>query len=241
MKRLIALFLLWPALASAGFQCQPPGCFLLTSGSLIAPVNDVGAGSFSFADHDSSISGRTCFGMCLGGPGVGPFAGLLEPGSFPNLSFEVGSFGSLVMSGIAGGVSWDPQPPGPPPPFEPGNAELVIQASGSRPITAAGTFSATFTLGASIIGQPSTAPPAPLGCGGLPPCQFVSWAGAGRVTYTVVPFTNENVPPGSAFQVTKVTYTLLEPSTAALLLLGFAGVAVLGWRRRSHTTLLPAG
>jgi hypothetical protein len=231
MKRLIALLLLLPALASAA-PCLPPGCFLLTSGSLVAPVNDVGAGSFSFADDDSLLSGSTCFGMCLGA--TTPIT-IVNAGEAPRLSFEDGSFGSLgINQAIAGGVSWDPAAPGLPPPFEPGNAELTIAVVGPEagPITVAGTFSAPFRLSASVIGQPSTAPPNPNGCAGLPPCQFVAWAGAGRVTYTVVPFTNENLPPGSAFQVTKVTYTLVpEPSTAALLLIALGALGCQAWAR----------
>jgi hypothetical protein len=81
--------------------------------------------------------------------------------------------------------------------------------------------------------EPSSGPPSSA-CYLPPICSAASFEGAGRVTYDVVPNPPNPNLPGTFFSISKATYTLvLEPSTASLLLIAFAGLAVMSRRRRS--------
>jgi hypothetical protein len=237
MKRLIALSLLLPALASAA-QC-PPGPCQLTSGSLVAQ-GDLGAGSFSFAGPGALISGSTCFGFpCPGGNG--PIDGNLQlaVGDHPRMGFSDGTSESLNMDASTGGQSWAYDASR----VDAGGATIEADVLQTPPITGAGTFSAPFTLFAGVQGwpEPSSGPPGP-NCSGPPTCSAAIFEGAGRVTYDVVPNPPNPNLPGTFFSISKATYTLVpEPSTAALLLIGLAGIAVMGRRRRSDATLLASG
>lgn len=63
--------------------------------------------------------------------------------------------------------------------------------------------------------------------------------GTGTVAYNTVP--DPNLP--GMFKVTEATFTFTapEPSIPSLLLLCFAGLAVLSRRRRAGAALLPTG
>jgi hypothetical protein len=135
---------------------------------------------------------------------------------------------NLSISVTVGGVPWQP-------PISEGNETAILQ-SRVGPITGAGTYSAPFEFEATFTGVPASLPQ-PQFCND----QCTTWfiGGVGTMVTDVVPL------PGfpNNFYIDKATLTFgaPEPSTASLLLLGFAGLAILGWRRRSRATLIQTG
>jgi hypothetical protein len=98
-------------------------------------------------------------------------------------------------------------------------------------ISGAGVYKAPFSIFAHL---------GPDSCIGITCPNGVTVTGTGLATMNIVPmgFSFPNL-----FQVagTTVVFGAPEPSTSSLLLLGFAGLAVLSCRRRFRATLPPAG
>jgi len=95
-----------------------------------------------------------------------------------------------------------------------------------------GTYHSTFNFFENFAGGPEVGDVCtPTTCLG------VHIVGSGTATWDLIP--NPNIT--GAFDISQVTFTFKapEPSTTSLLLLGVAGLAVLGRRRRSRVTLLP--
>jgi len=112
-----------------------------------------------------------------------------------------------------------------------------MNAGTAKPITHPGTYSASFNLLSQFVGQPLA--PDEVHCTFETPCTYWNFFGAGTGVLYVADYPGQ---PNS-FMITggKFTFRAPEPSTAALLLLGVGGLAVLGLRRKSRVTLLPAG
>src|SRR5262249_6545587 len=105
-------------------------------------------------------------------------------------------------------------------------------------ITHAGTYVAEFLFLGSFNGQPASVSDF---CSASTPCTDWQFLGGGTGVIYVSDWPNQP----NTFYLTGGNFTfrslLPEPSTASLLLLGFAGLLYLGRRRRSRAMLLPAG
>jgi hypothetical protein len=182
---------------------------------------------FNFAGNGFSASGELTQWGNLQSPFTVTFLGY---GS----SYDASIYGStdnlitqfeLTVNGVPWGI-----PAG-------GDAQVffsaVLPVDGTLMIERPCSFEGSFT------GAPEPFAPG-LGCDVLK-CETLNFRGGGIVTYDMWPFLGG--PPNS-FTVVQETFqfgVVPEPSTASLLLVGFAGLAVMGRRRKSHTTLLPAG
>jgi hypothetical protein len=235
MKQLITLSILLlagPSLASA----QETQTFYATTGSMIDPS---GAGaSYTVSGAGFSTSGVINY---MGSP--------LNPVG-PDSPFTPGKLGNIIFEGdtenpnldmfkfTVNGVPWTY-------PFNTGGGDgeaLVLFQTNSNALVVSGpgTYFSTFTFSGGLLGAPESvvsANPA-LGCDQIQCTSFVI-NGGGTAMLDVVP---SPASPGS-LEVSKVilTFKAPEPSTTSLLLLGFAGLAVLGRRRRPRAALLPAG
>src|SRR5262249_7761864 len=114
------------------------------------------------------------------------------------------------------------------PQYPPGSAGITIGIQSlTSGITHAGTYPVTaFSWGGSMLSYSTV--------------WFLSNAGIGSGVIDVLPY--PGVP--NTFYVDQANITfggLPEPSPASLLLIGLAGFAVLGRRRRARRTLLAAG
>jgi PEP-CTERM motif len=228
MKRLIALILLLlaPVVASAqcppgpSYQCQVAPYFY--SGTLTwtsAAVWDASTPSdyktvWTTTGSAVDVSDPTGLGV---GHGIGP--PIPSGGEFRYI-FSTRDPANLSMTLAIDNVLL-PQDPS-------GSAFVSIDIEGPT-ITHAGTYPVIFGWG-----------------GEFESCRFctlwiLSNAGIGSGVIDVVPY------PGrpNTFYVDQANLTFgfgaPEPSAASLLLLGFAGLAILGWRRRSRATLIQTG
>jgi len=232
MKRLIALILLAPVVANATNHVCPPGdsCVLppITSGTMTLtdefanPENGTGSAYWTASGPGYTTSGGSGGVQGMAG-GVGSIP--IPYGSGGAISMADGSDqGSLGMSLTINGVPWNYNPdlsgPG-------GNAGAFMNAGTAKPITHAGTYSASFNLLSQFLGQPVAF--ADVHCTAETPCTYWNFFGACTDVLYVADYPGQ---PNS-FMITggKFTFRAPEPSTAALLLLGVAGLAVLGWRR----------
>jgi hypothetical protein len=215
MKRLIMFLLLSPALASAQ----------VTNGSSFTVTPDTG--SFGFSVSGAGFSSDIFFQFGIGFPNPLPY----PISSFSNDALIIGTDTApngetLTMSLTVNGVPWtifDGFPVGP----QRGIASATLTASGFP--NSPGTFSLPFSFSAGYFGAPVTAS-APNGCGDPGVCQQLTFQGSGTGLFTLGP---SQVDP-TKLGINKATFSFNapEPSTMALLLLGLAGLAVLGHRRR---------
>jgi len=221
MKRLIsllALLLLWPAFASANNE------LFITSGSMTLVPDEA---DFLASGAGFSTSGTISF---LG-------AGPIGPGNFYDPQHSAVVFvsgdepgGELGMALTVGGVPWD-IPLGAPSGFA-----HVMSTAGPISITHAGTYSAQFVFNGIFDGLPAALigpDPSMASCSPPTPCTDWQLQGHGTMVLDVLP--NPQVP--NTFYADRATFSFApEPSTTSLLLLGFAGLAVMGRRRKSHAT-----
>lgn len=219
MKRLIALLILLlavPSLASAQF--------LVTTGS--GSVNpDGGFVTFAGVAFSGSAGADNC-------TPCGNF--FLSPGD--DFSFRISN--DIADTAHVDAVA------GSPPLVVPNGASGLVQIDGgsSGPITGPGTYHGSFDFDASVTMAPLSAVLAnpTLGCDTSPPlpCTLVDFSGSGTVTLDVVPAGFDGLLEIENEKAI-LTFRTPEPSTATLLLLGFAGLALLG-RRKSRVMSLPA-
>jgi len=229
LRSLTALLLLAPALATAGVPTCPAGkaCRLfVTSGTM---TFDPGGGSFT-------VSGT---GWTSSGHFPGPFdqftsANPILGGSWSFFWEDVseGPPGELTMAFTLGGVPWTA--PGADTLEGPGGygAALDVDPRSLTNITHPGIYRGFGSLEGFFVGVPASA-------GTCPPVGCTGWVFDTRGTVLVDVMETGD---GSSLFVDQATWTFKapEPSTASLLLLGFAGLALLARRRRSRAMLLPA-
>jgi hypothetical protein len=194
--------------------------FNATSGSMIDP-SDLGA---SYA---------------VAGPGFST-SGVIDYSGFPlnpiDSPFTTGKLGELIFEGDTAnpnldkfslavhGVPWS-YPMGT---ATDGEAIASFQTnSANLLLSGPGTYSSTFSFVGSLVGAPLSVVSAnpTWGCAQIE-CTSISMEGGGTVTFDVV------AAPGipGSFEISKATFTFNapEPSTASLLLIALAGLAVLG-------------
>ena len=236
MKRLIALLLLAPVVASAA--CLPSQICWVTSGTAVVgtsdmpcPVKDGPCIPFNFAGKDFSASGLTNqgasnlpFGLIFStqsDPFLESFGGITPD---PLVQFE------LTVKGVPWGI--------------PAGGEAIVSFFANLGVPApAGEYSVPFSFAGSFTGAPEPFAPG-LGCDVLN-CVTLEFRGSG-----IVPLDVEDAgypgwygvsgQPAGGPQIFTFA-NVPEPSTASLLLFGFAGLVVLGRRRRFRAPLLPAG
>ena len=222
MKRLIALLLLPPALANATDSPCMQGCSLdITAGSMSVMAD--GGAHFNASGPGFTASGGWIF---FGGPAPeGAFD--ISPGRPVSIFWGENSDDGFTMSVVVDGFGYNT---GDPDPFEEngrsGSGEF--EASSNTPITGAGTYKGTFSLDA-FLGNDAC----------RTSCKAIDVSGQGIATFHVVPEGSTGL-----FEVSNATFSFVgapEPSAASLMLLGVAGLAVLGLRRGSRATLLPTG
>lgn len=216
---LVTLLLTGPSLASAQF--------LATSGSMVLqPQLDIAP--FTVAGPGFSAGG----GMPL--LPVNPLASPFHPGNNGIFFVEAASDDDfpLLMNGVVvHGVQWVMPTDGS------GFASASFGDIRNLVFTGPGTYFSTFTYSGEFRGVLGTNPGGT--CLQMQMCSDFFFSGSGTLRYDVVPFPNL---PGS-LEISKATFTFTapEPTTTSLLLIAFAGLAVLGLRRRSRATLLPTG
>lgn len=223
---------LWIVLLASAPLASAQQTLNATSGSMIDP-SDLGA-SYTVAGPGFSTSGVIDYSD-----------GFLNPLGLP---FIPGKLGQLIFYGDTAnpnldmfklsvdGVPWTY-------PFgtaNDGQASASFQTNSSNLLVSGpGTYFSTFTFFGSLIGAPESVVSAnpTLGCEQIQ-CSSIFMMGGGTVMLDVVP---DPLFPGS-LEISKATlsFRVPEPSTTSLLLLGIAGLAVLG-RRRSRVKLLAAG
>lgn len=194
--------------------------FNATSGSMIDP-SDLGA-SYAVAGPGFSTSGVIDYTGFPSNPIDSPFT----PGSLGELIFEGDTQNpNLDMFSLTvHGVPWS-YPMGT---ATDGEALASFQTNSSNLLVSGpGTYSSTFTFFGSLVGAPESVVSAnpTLGCAQIG-CTSISMQGGGIVTFDVVAVPNI---PGS-LEISKATFTFNapEPSTASLLVIALAGLAVLG-------------
>jgi hypothetical protein len=226
MKRPITLSILLlagPTLATAQDQ------FMATSGSMVVEYLDI-ASPFTVAGPGFSASGSVEF------PDIPGFEDPRSPGSNPFTIYADTENPNLDISLSVHGAPWALPPPG----MDDVPGEAIEQFTvNNLVLTGPGTYFTTFDYGGSFIGVPLNVLSAQPGANCLQlNCSFLTFSGGGTVTLDVVPYPNF---PAGTLEISKATFTfesVPEPSTASLLLLGFAGLAVLGCRHRAPATLL---
>jgi hypothetical protein len=230
MKRLLTLL----ALSIAGLPlASAQETFTATSGSMVVHSGAATA-NFSVAGTDFSMSGMTNFG----GPGGNPFD--FPVGNYP-FQFHIAddtSDGGLGFSSLSvRGVPWSVE-------FAGGGGFLLIDGS-AGPFPAPGTYSGKFTFSTTVVAAPASVVSGNPGAECAPPpegivCTELLFSGGGNLTLDVVPYHIPLTPP--ALEIAEATFIFKpsasapEPSTASLLLIGFAGLAVIGGRRRPRAT-----
>jgi hypothetical protein len=214
MKRLIALLLFAPVLASA--TGNDPFTGEITSGSMtFGGTSALGGASFSGSGQDFIANG-TMIWSGENAPGPIGASNIIPFGSVAEFKFGTGGGDtgmSLSVDGV-GGCSTDSAVAG---------AAASFDGFTAAPITHAGTYSGPLTFDAHLF--PNSTP--------FPPACALGISGDGTMLLQVAKYPN---PAINAFYPVSATVTFgaPEPSTGSLLLIGFAGVAVLGRRRRSR-------
>lgn len=194
--------------------------FNATSGSMIDP-SDLGA-SYAVAGPGFSTSGVIDYSGFPLNPIDSPFT----PGKLGELIFEGDTENPNLdnFSLTVHGVPWS-YPTGT---ATDGEAIASFQTNSSNLVVSGpGTYLSTFSFFGSLVGAPQSVVSAnpTLGCDQIG-CTSIAMEGGGTVTFAVVAAPNI---PGS-LEISKATFTFnaSEPSTASLLLIALAGLAVLG-------------
>ena len=232
MTRLIALLLLAPVLASAqGLTCTPfPGqkCGVLlsiTTGTMSLTNNGGDPGGAAWS---ASGPGFTTEGVSAGISNVGfSYFFPYSAGGWGSDSFD-NSDSSLTMGLTVNGVSYGYFPQS----QTSAGAEFTFESSGA--ITHPGTYPASFGFSSGLNGQPVVTG----NCYPSTPC--TKWAVNGSGTGVIYVSDDPGVPGYFVVTGGSSTFRAPEPSTTSLLLVGVAGLVVLGRRRRFGATLLPA-
>jgi hypothetical protein len=217
MKRLIALMLVIPAIASAQ---QVFGTFEITSGSFNGQtgVLTLTGPNFSAFGTSSELGpiGSDFFGV--------PWSATGRLGT--GFQWSDGSDGSpLTINVEAGGLGWS-IPAGP----ANGSSEIQFAANPNLIMHGPGTYTDSFTFGGAIYGIPSNEVASPMGCTNVSPCSEVYFNGGGTVSMTFVPY--PYTP--TAVMLTQVIYTFTAPeaSTLSLFVIALGGLGVQTLRRR---------
>jgi hypothetical protein len=208
----------------------------MTSGTgaitLSFPNEEVGG--YAWAGSGSGFS--TVGGVVYGGTILPSLLGLGPAASFPsgttnfsggvnNVNFEDAlNLSSFTVGGVAFAFGVDG-----------GFAQAGFSVPG--PITHGGLYPATFGFNETLIGKlPAEFEQDPI-CSGSSPCTTFHLGGFATGVVNVLPSGEFDNCPG-CFYIEKGTFTFVpEPSTVSLLLLGFAGLAVVGRCRRSRAPL----
>jgi len=215
----IALF----TLILAGSSLAVAQEFTATTGFVLDNSDQV---SYTISGPDFSTTGVMDFSNpppenLLGNPNPPGSLAFILPADTENPNLSVSSM-------IVQGVPWALPTEGP----NPGVAEVGF-ATGNFFITGPGTYSGTFTFNGDFLGVPLSVLSANPGadCQQLM-CTALFFTGGGSVSLDVVPAPNL---PGS-FEVSEAAFTFEtpEPSTTALLLLGFAALGFQAWSRMRH-------
>ncbi len=211
----LALLLL-PALAGADQACPPmETCFNVTGGSMVV---NVAQGTFDIAGNGFSATAHF-------GPGEMVPSMISSFVSLPQGPHQVGAaffsqedlVTNLTIDGVAwtiGGDGWS-------------DAHVYQMVD----ITGPGTYAGDFSFVMRYNGWPTT------NVEGTCPtaCQLLRFSGQGTYKLDVVYGSAFGAQPGSLQGYDQLTFNAPEPSTASLLLIGFAGLAVLCRRRRPRT------
>lgn len=225
MTRAIALLV--PLLVGAPLASAQQ-TFVATSGTMVDPGNGFGP-SYSIAGPGFSTSGSIVY------QGDDPASFPFMPGNVGGLNF----YGDTENPNLANfsftvqGVAWAP-PNGTP---SDGNELVDFRLAQNLPVSGPGTYFGTFTFQGSLLGAPESIVSAnpTLGCGQIA-CSLISITGGGTAMLDVVSAPNS---PGS-LEFSEVLFTIKgapEPSTGSLLLIAFAGLAVVGRRRHRDATV----
>jgi PEP-CTERM motif len=219
---LLTLLLLWPAFASAA--CSPTQVCVATSGTADVSFEF----PFNFAGKGFSASGELTE---YGNLGNSPFTvAFLQIGSTYDASIAGITGGGLLTQFelTVNGVPWG----------IPAGGDASVFFSAVLPVTGSSGVTQPFSFEGSFTGAPEPFAPG-LGCDVLN-CKTLNFAGGGIVFFGLTP--HEGGPPSMELAQETFNFGVVpEPSTASLLLLGFAGLAILGWRRRSRPTLIQTG
>lgn len=234
IKRLVALLLVAPALASANTEL-----FVTTGSMTLTPVDDFS--TFAAAGNGFSASGTFDWIDPVTNP-IGPMSGNspFPPGPY-RLTFLDTLDETLSMVLTVNGVPWEaPVPPGGGgPPAGEGSASAGFTTSEIE-ITHPGTYSTSFLFSGTLLGLPVASINQGFNCSSMP-CRGWDIFGGGMVTLDAVP--DLSIPGSLDISQATFTFKAPEPATTSLLLIGFGfgGLAALGRRHRCRTTLLPAG
>ncbi len=216
MKRVIALFLLAPALACAQLHIISGSQFTITSES----------SGFGFNFNGNGFSGRVDFGFVIGAGNplqfpIPPDGFIFGEDSAPGPEGDV-----FAISLSVNGVPWAYTDGS----TNPDNGSASAQVSACCFPNYPGTFSRPFSFEAAYLGAPASEFFPSLCFGSSPsPCQELAITGSGTGIFTVV---RSDAFPGEV-QISNATFSFgaPEPATGSLLLLGFAGLAVCACRR----------
>lgn len=231
MGRLVALFLLTPALAVASGNLGT-----ITSG--VMPPIDANSVSLPFsvagedftAGENFTASGALTWPINEGPVGLGNPMNLLYPFV---MTWNQNSDNGLTIEFAVNGIPWG-IPPGPQAQGG-GFASAGFHAEAPK-----GTMPGAlpFAFDATFIGMPLTSIQPGVNCLNTP-CTRWDIHGGGTVVLDWVDYPNA---PDGTFMINRATFTfgVPEPSTESLLLVAFAWLAVIGRRRASHMTRFPA-
>jgi len=234
LHRSVAAAAIGCAIASSAVALPAVQTFEATSGSMVQEFpND----SLPYTAASSAFS----FSGVITPFGTNPFLLPFSVGNQPGFTL-IGDTTTPTLAGVTlsvGGAPWalpsDVNMDG-------GTASAEFNLK-SFVLKGPGTDFGTFDFRGQFIGVPLSELSAHPGadCGPSSPitCKTVRFTGSGTVEFDVVPWPNI---PGE-LEISKATFTFKapEPPTSALLLLGFAGLVVMGRRRKSHTTMIQAG